>query len=73
MYVRSGGDTRLVSPLPLGMGSRNVRRAYFKEEDDLNADDLVLQTSSTRSVYAVHGVVEHLMAYEVQGGLLDVP
>ena len=29
------------------MGSRKGPRAYFKEEDDLNADDLVVQTSST--------------------------
>ena len=61
------------SPLPLRMGSRNGPRAYFKEEDDLNADDLVVQTTSTQSGYAVHGVVEHLVAYEVQGGLLDLP
>ena len=31
------------------MGSRNGPRAYFKEEDDLNADELVVQTSSTQS------------------------
>ena len=55
------------------MGSRNGPRAYFKEEDDLNADGLVVPTSSTQSGYAVHSVVEHVVAYEVQGGLLDLP
>ena len=55
------------------MGSRNGLRTYYKEEDDLNAEDLVALTSSTQSSYAVHGVVEHFMAYAVPGGLLDLP
>ena len=54
------------------MGSRNGPRAYFKEEDDLNADDLAVQISFTQSEYTVHGVVEHLVANEVQGGFLDL-
>ena len=41
------------SPFPLGRGSRNSLRTYYKEEYDLNAEDLVAQTSSTQSRYAV--------------------
>ena len=41
------------SPFPLGRGSRNGLRTYYKKEYDLNAEDLVAQTSSTQSRYAV--------------------
>ena len=41
------------SPVPLGRRSRNGLRTYYKEEYGLNAEDLVAQTSSTQSRYAV--------------------
>ena len=69
----AGGETRHVQPIALRDGITDGLRTYYKEEDDLNPEDLVVQTSSTQSKYAVHGVVEHLLAYAVPGGLLDLP
>ena len=60
------------SPFPFGRGSRNGLRTYYKEEYDLNAEDLVAQTSSTQSRYAVTAFVEHFLAYAVPGGLPDL-
>ena len=60
------------SPFPLGRGSRNGLRTYYKEEYDLNAEDLVAQTSSHPVKVRSYGVVEHFLAYAVPGGLPDL-
>ena len=61
------------SPFPLGWGSRNGLRTYYKEEDDLTAEDLVAQTFFYPVKVRSYGVVEYFPAYVVPGGLPDLP
>ena len=63
---------RTFSPFPSGRGSRNCFRTYYKEEYDLNAEDLVAQTSHPVNVRS-YGIVVHFLAYSVPGGLPHLP